>query len=375
MQADRPKQYLKISTRTILETTLNLFLDDERFEGVMLAVSEQDPYWPALNVEHARLQVCHGGATRSRTVLNALNALEGQVAAEDWIWVHDAARPLLRPADIQSLRNVLSPGEPGALMAVPVADTLKRATQNHRSTETVDRSALWRAQTPQVFPYASLRQALAAALDASVDITDEASAMEWAGVQPLLVPGGEHNLKITRPQDLDVARLHSKEGAANNMSMRIGQGFDVHAFCDGTQVMLGGVSIPHNRGLKAHSDGDVLLHALCDAMLGALALGDIGHHFPDNDPKWKGANSLHLTEAVSGLLTERGWRVANVDSTIIAESPKMAPHIKAMRERIAGALDLKPDQVSVKATTSEKLGFTGRKEGIACQATVLITRV
>ncbi len=375
MQADRPKQYLELSGRTILERTLNIFLEDPAFAGVVVALSPGDPYWPELGVNHVSLKVCEGGATRAESVLNALVFMEGVAQEYDWVWVHDAARPLLQAGDVEALRSALTPEVPGVVLAIPLADTIKRANGQGRSGETVDRSDLWRAQTPQVFRYGRLREAMSAAQEQGCDITDEASALELIGDAPALVQGGEHNIKITRPHDLIVARRQWQINGEQVNSVRIGQGFDVHAFCEGDHVVLGGITIPYEKGLQAHSDGDVLLHAVCDALLGALALGDIGKHFPDTDAAWKGADSRRLTSAVYALVTEKSWRLVNLDATIIAQAPKMAPHIIAMRESIARVLEVNEDQISVKATTTEGLGFTGRKEGIACQATVLLARV
>ena len=247
--------------------------------------------------------------------------------------------------------------------------------------------------TPQIFKYSDLRTALEFCCDRGLAITDEASAMEKIGRKASMIVGSEQNIKVTLPADLLTARAYFAKKQSEEITLnqgitvaheafklrkntmqypRIGTGFDVHAFGEGSFIILGGAKIPYDKGLLAHSDGDVLLHAIMDAILGALALGDIGKHFPDTDPQWQGANSRALLKAVNALLIEQGFKVGNIDSTIIAQAPKMAAYILDMQTNIAEDLELELDCVGVKATTTEKLGFTGRKEGIACQASVIL---
>lgn len=382
MAADIPKQYLKIHDKSILQTTIEAMASSKRFEGVFVGLNPDDRYFSSLSIEsEAPVATYIGGAERAETVLAGLNALSPLAASDDWIWVHDAARPRISKSEISDLEEELRKTDVGALLVLPSTDTMKQQSSDGE-LKTVDRTTLWRAQTPQVFRYGKLMEALKAGLSADWVITDESSAIERAGFAPRLVVGNGTNIKVTLPEDLAVAEQsfirekHGQEDASkssNNMSdMRIGSGYDVHAFGDGDSITLGGVKISHSQGLKAHSDGDVLLHAICDALLGALALGDIGHHFPDTDPKWAGADSRALLRAVHKLVGRKGFKVQNIDTTIIAQAPKMAPHIETMRERISQDLDLPIERVSVKATTTEKLGFTGRKEGIACQATTLL---
>ncbi len=382
MAADIPKQYLKIHDKSILQTTIEAMASSKRFEGVFVGLNPDDRYFSSLSIEsEAPIATYIGGAERAETVLAGLNALSPLAASDDWVWVHDAARPRISESEISDLEEELRKTDVGALLVLPSTDTMKQQSRDGE-LKTVDRTTLWRAQTPQVFRYGKLLEALKAGLSADWVITDESSAIERAGFAPRLVVGNGRNIKVTLPEDLAVAEqsfIREKLGqedaskSSNNMSdMRIGSGYDVHAFGDGDSITLGGVKISHSQGLKAHSDGDVLLHAICDALLGALALGDIGHHFPDTDPKWAGADSRALLRAVHELVGEKGFKVQNIDTTVIAQAPKMAPHIEAMRERISEDLDLPIERVSVKATTTEKLGFTGRKEGIACQATTLL---
>ena len=300
---------------------------------------------------------------------------------EDWVLVHDAARPCLESHDLERLLAALASHALGGLLATPAADTLKRApaeaasAAGARVAETVDRTPLWRALTPQMFRYGRLCAALDAAHAAQRFPTDEAQALEWQGEQPLLIPGAASNLKITTAEDLVLAAaiLRSRQTSQpRGAAMRIGSGFDVHAFGPGDFLMLGGVRIPHSRGVVAHSDGDVVLHALCDALLGAAGLGDIGQHFSDTDPRWRGADSRRFVAAVLAMLRERGLEVANADVTVLAQSPKVAPHREAMRQEIARLLGLGEACVNIKATTTEGLGFLGRAEGIAAQVVVLL---
>lgn len=377
MAADRPKQYLRLGKRSVIEQTIACFTSQTWVSGIWVGLSDDDAYWDTLEFSSvSKPQTYRGGAERADTVLAGLEALSGVASSDDWVWVHDAARPCLSQDDIDALLTAL-PDSSGAILAAPIYDTIKRGDEAQKIVATVDRSQLWRALTPQVFRYADLKQALVSGLEKGDQITDEASAMELVGRQPLLVEGRSTNIKITRPGDLELAAQYSAmtENTMAQAIPRIGSGFDVHAFEEGHFVTLCGIRIPHTKGLKAHSDGDVALHALMDAMLGAVALGDIGKHFPDTDEKWKGADSRSLLKAVAKLIAQQGYELGNADLTIIAERPKMSPHIGDMRACIAEDLSVAIDRVSVKATTSEKLGFCGREEGIAVQASVLLLPV
>ena len=278
--------------------------------------------------------------------------------------MHDAARPLVTRADLVKL-IAAARSEHGALLATPVTDTLKDGPEG-LVQRTVPRAGLWRALTPQAFPFDVLRDALR---QAGPDVTDEASAVEALGRKPRLVAGSAANIKITRAEDLDLARRLLGTAPAR---VRVGSGYDVHRFGDGDFVTLGGVAIAHTQGLLAHSDGDVLLHAICDALLGAAALGDIGHHFPPEDERWRGADSRDLLRRTIDLLAEREVRPVHIDATVIAERPRLKPHIAAMQRHIAADTGLDLTQVSIKATTTEGLGFAGRGEGIAAQAVATV---
>jgi 2-C-methyl-D-erythritol 2,4-cyclodiphosphate synthase/2-C-methyl-D-erythritol 4-phosphate cytidylyltransferase len=389
-----PKQYAQLAGRTVIEWALAPFLADRRCAGIVVALAPQDGEWAGIAArlrpaEHegppglppAPVTAVPGGAHRSLSVRGALAALAGRAAADDWVLVHDAARPCLESHDLERLLAALASHSVGGLLATAAADTLKRAPAaatgeaGARVCETVDRTLLWRALTPQMFRYDRLCSALDAAHAAQRFPTDEAQALEWQGEQPLLVPGAASNLKITTAEDLVIAAaiLRSRQPSrAGGVPMRIGSGFDVHAFGPGDFIMLGGVRIPHSRGVVAHSDGDVVLHALCDALLGAAALGDIGQHFRDTDPRWRGADSRRFVAAVLAMVRERGLEVANADVTVLAQSPKIAPHREAMCQEIARLLGIGEACVNIKATTTEGLGFLGRAEGIAAQAVVLL---
>ncbi len=301
-------------------------------------------------------------------LLPKVSAAKGAAPREDdWILVHDAARPGLGLRALESLRTELEGDALGGLLAEPLADTLKRADAQGRVESTLDRTGLWRAQTPQAFRLSRLLMAVRGV----ASVTDEASAIEVAGGRPALVAGSPDNIKITEPQDLVLAeRLLARGGGMPRQ--RIGSGIDVHAFGPGDHVWLGGVRIAHDQGVIAHSDGDVILHALCDALLGAAGLGDIGQHFPDSDPRWKNAPSGQFVRHVLGLVAERGYGVVNADVTLLCEAPRIAAHRTAICTSLATLLEVPSDRVNLKATTTERLGYLGRREGLCAEAVVLL---
>ncbi len=311
-------------------------------------------------------RVVAGGRERQHSVANALAAVP---AASEIILVHDGARPLVAPATVGAA--VAAARDHGAaVVAVPVKDTIKTVDAGGCIVATLERSTLWAMQTPQAFAAGLLRAAYAAAARDGVLATDDAALVERLGHKVKIVPGSYGNLKITTPEDLATAR--ALLGSEGQSMQRIGTGYDVHRLVAGRPLILGGVDIPCERGLAGHSDADVLLHAVKDALLGAAALGDIGRHFPDSDPAYKGISSLKLLAIVGEKLAAAGWRVHNIDAVIIAEKPKLAPHIPAMNANIAATLGIAAGQVNVKATTTEGLGFAGRGEGIAAQAAATI---
>jgi 2-C-methyl-D-erythritol 4-phosphate cytidylyltransferase / 2-C-methyl-D-erythritol 2,4-cyclodiphosphate synthase len=305
-----------------------------------------------------------GGAARSESVKAGLAALAAPDGAI--VLVHDSARPLVRREHVERLTAALADA-PGAILALPLADTLKREDAAARIAETVPRAGLWRAQTPQAFRLGVLNAAYAA-WPAGEEPTDEAIVLERAGHAVALVPGDPALAKLTYPEDFAMAELMA--GAAR--TMRVGQGIDAHRFGPGDGVMLCGVKIAHDKALIGHSDADAGLHAITDALLGAIGEGDIGDHFPPSDPKWRGASSDHFLLHAAQLVAARGGRIANVDVTLVCERPRIKPHRAAMRARLAELLGLGLAAVSVKATTMEGMGFTGREEGLLAQAVAMV---
>jgi len=306
-----------------------------------------------------------GGATRAESVCAGLASLTGP--ADQIVLIHDAARPLLSEPVIQRLLTALETAD-GALPALPVADTLKK-TSAEKITGTVDRDHLWRAQTPQAFRRDRLEAAWAN-WPSDQSPTDDCAVVEADGGKVVVVEGDARLMKLTFPEDFAMAE--ALIAAETRMQTRVGSGFDAHRWGPGGSVWLCGVEIPHDQTLIGHSDADAGLHALTDAILGALCDGDIGDHFPPTDPKWKGASSDRFLEYAAQKVAARGGRMVHVDVTLICERPKVKPHRQAMRERIAGILSLPLNAVSVKATTTEAMGFTGRGEGLAAQAVATI---
>lgn len=306
-------------------------------------------------------RVVVGGATRADSVRAGLEALAAR--NDEIVLIHDAARPLLPASVVTALVEAVTSGAVGALPALPVADTLKRTSDG--AMQTVDREGLWRAQTPQAFRVGTLAAAWEVWPDDQTP-TDDAAVVEHNGGEVRIIPGDARLMKLTYPEDFAMAEQMIPR------QTRVGSGFDVHRWGPGGAVWLCGVEVPHDRTLIGHSDADAGLHALTDAILGALAAGDIGDHFPPSDPQWKGASSDRFLEHAAGLVTARGGRIVHVDVTLICEQPKIKPHREAMRERVAALLALPLDAVSVKATTTEGLGFTGRDEGLAAQAVATI---
>lgn len=366
--AQRPKQYHDLLGKPVLRRTVEAFLRHPGIDGVQVVI---DPACRALyDVAVAGLDLpdpVTGGASRQDSVRNGLERLAGQ--APDRVLIHDAARPLVDAATISAVIAALDT-HPGAIAAVPVADTLKRSGDGLAKglvAATVDRSALWRAQTPQGFRFPEILAAHRAA--AGLELTDDAAVAERAGLPVALVPSREENFKVTTQDDLTRA---GQMLALALGDVRTGSGFDVHRFTAGDHVTLCGVAVPHSQGLEGHSDADVGLHALTDAILGALGAGDIGSHFPPSDPQWRGADSAKFLRHAADLVAARNGAIAHVDVTIICERPKVGPHREAMVSRIAQILGIAADRVSVKATTTERLGFTGRGEGIAAQAVATV---
>ncbi len=366
------KQHIVIKEQPVLLHTLRALQAVATIDELLLITRPEDTgYFAALAAKNGitkLTRIVEGGDTRQRSVAAGLAALPPVCTL---VGIHDGARPLVDPADVAAV--IAAADETGAAaLAVPVKDTLKRADHTGTITATVDRTDLWRVQTPQVFRRDDFCAAMATATAAGRDFTDDCQLMEQAGHTVRLVPGQDANLKLTTPEDIRLAKalLNDKEDTL----MRIGHGYDVHRLVEGRPLILGGVTIPWEKGLLGHSDADVLTHAVMDALLGAAALGDIGGHFPDTDPAYAGADSIALLDHVMGLLADEGYTLVNLDATILAQQPKLKPHIPTMRQRLAEACGVDMDCVNVKATTEEGLGFTGAGEGMAAHAVCILQK-
>ena len=369
---DIPKQYQAIGGEPVLRHTLRAFLShpDVTVVQVVIGDGHRPLYDKAVSGLHGLPEPVQGGATRQESVFNGIKAVAG--AGADKVLIHDAARPFIDATTISAVISKLD-DVPGCIPATAVADTLKRA-EDGVITGTVDRAGLWAAQTPQGFRMADIVKAhQTAAASGRSDFTDDASIAEWAGLAVAIIPGKPENKKITTADDLREADGRLKTGHRSMLTdIRVGHGYDVHAFEEGDHVILCGVKIPHTKKLKGHSDADVGLHTITDAIYGALSEGDIGKHFPPTDPQWKGAESWIFLDHAAKMVRDRGGQIAHVDLTLICQAPKMRPHVDAMRESVAEIIGIDVGRVSVKATTTEWLGFTGREEGIAAAATATI---
>jgi len=360
-RAGGDKQWRAVGGRPMVRWSVEALLAAGADSVVVVVAPGAEPRAAEALIGLSGWRAVAGGATRADSVRAGLAALE---CTDDVpVLIHDAARPFLSAAMIERLLEALNEAD-GALPALPVSDSLRRGVEG-LVVGGVERDSLWRAQTPQAFRLKTIRDAYAAWTDADAP-TDEAAVVERAGGRVRLVKGDARLMKLTYPEDFAMAE------ALLPKTIRIGQGYDVHRWGPGASVWLCGVEIPHDQTLIGHSDADAGLHALTDAILGAIADGDIGDHFPPSDPKWKGASSDRFLVYAAERVAARGGRIVNVDVTLICEQPKVKPHRQAMRERLAELLNLPLDAVSVKATTTEGLGFTGRSEGLAAQAVVLV---
>lgn len=370
--AGAPKQYRLLDGIPVLARTLRPFITHSAIGRIVVVIGENDTLYYEKCLAHLPdtrrlLAPVAGGRTRQASVHAGLAALAGAPPA--CVLVHDGARPFVTPALITAATGAAR-AHVAAVPGLAVTDTIKAVDETGRVVNTPDRATLRAVQTPQAFAFAPLLVAHEQARHESLDtFTDDAALMEWAGHAVHVFPGEGTNVKLTTAADFDAA---ARRPGAEALVSRTGTGFDVHAFADGDHVWLGGVKIAHTRGVTAHSDGDVVLHALTDAVLGALADGDIGSHFPPSDPQWKGASSDRFLAHAVALLHARGGVLDHLDATVICEAPKVGPHREAIRARIAAIAGLPLGGVSVKATTSERLGFTGRGEGIAAQAAATI---
>ncbi len=368
-----PKQFYELAGVPILVHAIRAFEQVADIQLIIVAAPQNHLADTEQLVEKFHLhktKVVAGGKLRQDSVRAGLAHVPEEC---QFVAVHDGARPLVSPELISACLD--HAGLHGAAMAaIPVKDTIKEVADNV-VLRTVDRNALWQAQTPQVVRTDIMRKAFAAADEQSFIGTDEASFLELIGEKMTVVEGSEQNIKITRPDDLLIAESILMQKKEKNTGMRVGHGYDAHRLVEGRSLVLGGVEIPHTTGLLGHSDADVLTHALCDAILGALGSGDIGKHFPDSDPAYKGISSLKLLENVADLAGDKGYVLSNADITVIAQQPKLAPHFPAMQENLAVACRVELDCINLKGTTTEKMGFTGRQEGIAAHAVVLLQEI
>jgi 2-C-methyl-D-erythritol 4-phosphate cytidylyltransferase/2-C-methyl-D-erythritol 2,4-cyclodiphosphate synthase len=357
---DAPKQWRALHGKPLVCWSVEAFLAAGAEQVFLVAPANAQARAAELCAGLPNLAVVRGGAERADSVQAGLSAIGER--AIDAVLIHDAARPFVTAEHISGLLAALETAD-GALPALSVSDTLKRADERLTVTSSPPRDGLWRAQTPQAFRWPLLRDAYAARGSGDAP-TDDAQVVEKAGGRVVLVAGDPLLMKATYPEDFEM--MERLAGGAR--ITRSGMGYDAHRFGPGSSVWLCGVEIPHTHGLVGHSDADAGLHALTDALLGAVGEGDIGDHFPPIDPKWRGASSDLFLKHAADLVAGKGGRIVNVDVTLICERPKIKPHRAAMRERVAAILDLPLDRVSVKATTTEGMGFTGREEGIAAQA-------
>lgn len=371
MENPMPKPYLKIDGKSILEYALSPLLKQALIKKIVIVIHpDHKKYYQSLGLKYKKVKLVYGGETRLDSFLKGLATLQGFAQENDWILDHDGARPNLTEHDLTYLITTLQTDAIGGLLAYPVVDTLKRSNKEQKVTATINRQALWQAATPQMFRYGLLKRAMENLKEKKLSVTDNASAIEYLGYKPKLVKGDRRNIKLTESTDFEMLKpLLSPHRVS---SVRIGHGFDVHPFAKNRKLILGGVNIPHKKGLMGHSDADAAIHALGDAMLGALALGDLGKYFPNTDKKYKNLDSRILLKKINKLILERGFSVGNFDLTIVAEAPKLFPYIEDMRKNLAADLNLSEDACSIKATTTEKLGYLGRQEGIAVYAIVLL---
>ncbi len=359
---DCPKQWQPLLGRRVIDWTLDAFLGAEGIDRILVVLHPDDLDRLAPD---PRIMVTTGGATRAESVRNGLEALASD--PPNHVLIHDVARCCTKSPYIAYIAyKIRSSGLPALAPALPLTDALWTGVDG-RVTGTRDRTGLYRAQTPQAFEFAAI---IAAHRAREGDAADDVAVARAAGIDVTILDGDEDNLKITHPHDF----IRAEKILGNQMDIRVGSGYDVHRFGPGDHCMLCGVAVPHDRGLQGHSDADVGLHALTDAIYGGLAQGDIGRHFPPSDPQWKGAESHIFLRHAVGLADELGFKINNIDLTLVCERPKITPHAPAMQAALSEITGIAPDRISVKATTSERLGFTGREEGIAAQAVVTLVK-
>ena len=364
MGLDTPKQYMLINNMSILRYTIEKFMNFKELKSLQVIIhpDHEDLYHEAVKGLKIEPPVM-GNSSRKSSVYNGLQSFS-ESNASDTVLIHDAARPLVQPEDIRKLLDTMQNAD-AATLAAPIADTL------YREGQTIDRENLWAIQTPQAFKIGQLIEAHEKFMDDD-SFTDDAGLIRAMGQKVEIVPASRANIKITTEEDFIMVQAI----LAGQTETRTAIGFDVHAFetaPSARKLMLGGIEVPHTVALTGHSDADVVLHAITDAILGTINEGDIGTHFPPSDPQWKDVDSAVFLKKAGEILAAKGGSINLLDVTVMAEEPKIGPHREAMQKRIAEILGLCPTRVSIKATTTEKLGFTGRKEGMACQALATVT--
>ena len=363
-----PKQYHKVGGIALARRALEPFLADPKISPIIIVISAEDSILGQATFDDVsgRCQFVNGGATRQASVMNGLQALSAQ--SIDRVLIHDAARPFVKASEIAAILAL--PPQTSATLAAPIADSIRR--MNGTASEPVSRDGLYAVQTPQMFPFDAFLNAHTAAYSQNRDdFTDDCSLMQWQSHEISLVAGSKDNFKITLAEDFARAETMLNTHAAM-LDVRVGQGYDIHSHGPGDHVTLCGVKIPHDRGLDGHSDADVGLHALTDALLATIGAGDIGTHFPPSDPQWRGAASRIFLEHAAKLVRAAGGTITLADVTLICEEPKIGPHREAMTAIMSETLQIEPFRVSVKATTNERIGAIGRKEGICALATATV---
>jgi len=376
-----PKQFFELDGTPILIRTLQVFEQVETIGLVIVVVPSISCGWVEKQVQKYHLskvfKVVAGGEHRQDSVLAGLDVLPREV---ELVLVHDGVRPFV-PVSVIEECLMEAEKEGAAMAAVPVKDTLKAVSPENEIEQTIDRSGVWQAQTPQAADVVLLKKAFAeAAKHRDFIATDEAALLERINIPVYVVEGSEKNIKITRPEDLILAKAILMESQKDNTDLeemslyRSGYGYDAHRLVAHRPLVLGGVTVPHEKGLLGHSDADVLTHALCDAMLGGAGADDIGQHFPDTDKKFKDISSLDILKSVSGMVFKEGYFLQNADITVVAQQPKLAKYFAAMKKNIAAACGVEPASINLKATTTEGLGFEGREEGISAHAVVMLRK-
>jgi 2-C-methyl-D-erythritol 4-phosphate cytidylyltransferase / 2-C-methyl-D-erythritol 2,4-cyclodiphosphate synthase len=379
MNSGIPKQFLPIMEKPVLLRTVENLAGIEEVTHIIVALPPEHISTATAmlqSITRVEVQCVAGGVNRQDSVQRGVVHVHPDT---DVIMVHDAVRPF---CDRDMIMRVLDAAwkKGAAVPGLPATDTIQRISRTGRILATPPREELFAIQTPQAFHADILRSSLDRAMKEGFLGTDESSIVRWAGYPVMMVPGSPDNIKITRPLDLEIAELllskrqNRSDEKVGEPRLRIGQGIDYHRLVEGRKFILGGVEIPFEKGLEGHSDADALLHAICDALLGAAALGDIGKHFPDTDPAHHGRSSIEFLREVHSKIEVEGWTIQNIDATLLVQRPRLAPHMQAMRENIADSLGLRIDEVSIKATTTEGMNAEGRGEGVSAQAIALLSR-